>query len=428
MTTPDEMVRLASARPEMASRGADVFGDRERADLLAAIVESTPGPRSGSKHPVVRHRRTWIVVLGVTVAVILGLVFGPRSSDHGVLHPGGSGSPTTAAPLGSTAMSFPGRAIPKSVTFDSIAPLDGTLVASGRVQRRCAGSDATACRRGRGRAPADQYVDPVVWTSSDDGYRWTQTWSPGQSLIGESSRSSRLVQAPDGSLLLFDSVAPGTVVLHAIKASSWTTVSLPAPMATDRLSSVTDTGTEVVASMVNSSGVGATFTSSTGTTWQASSPSVHIALQMEGNGLGVVSYGASPSQVESILNPTLSAPTATPSSGCAYDRGPPQFTEIEWDDLAVEFNEGFFVGYRDISGGLNSSSSNLTPGPDITTAAGIGLGATFAQLKEAYPDLVQTGSFTWTSPDGIHFVFESATSMSAQSTIDEIKTGTCGDF
>lgn len=428
MTTPDDLERLASARPEMASRGADVFGDRERSDLLASIVGSTPGRRSGPKRLVVRHRWTWIVVVGVTVALVLGIVYGPRSSDHGALHPGSSGSPTTAAPPKSTAMSFLGRVMPKSVRFDSIARLADTLVATGRVQRTCTGSDANACRAGRGRAPADLYVDPVVWESSDDGYRWTQTWSPGRSLISESSGSSRLVQAPDGALLLFDSVAPGTVVLHATNPSSWATVALPAPMATERLNSVTDTGTEVVASMVNSSGVRATFTSSTGTTWQESSSALHIPLQMEHDGLGVVSYGASPGQVESILNPRLSAPTSTPLSGCAYDKGPPQFTEIEWDDLAVEFNEGFFVGYRDISEGLNSSSSTRTPGPIITTATGIGLGATFAQLKEAYPGLVQTGSFTWTSPDGIHFVFESATSMSVQSTIDEIKTGTCGDF
>jgi hypothetical protein len=428
MTTPDDLERLASARPEMASRGIDVLGDRERADLLAAIVESTRRSRSGSKRLVVRHRASWILALGVTVALILGIVYGPRSSDHGVLHPGGSGSPTTAAPLNPTAMDFLGRAIPKSVTFDSIAPLNGTLVASGRVQRTCAGSDATACRAGRDHAPADQYVDPVVWTSSDDGDRWTQAWTPGRSLIGESSVSSRLVQAPDGSLLLFDSVAPGTVVLHATNPGSWTFLTLPASMATERLKSVTDTGTEVVASMVNSSGVLATFTSSTGLTWQESSSALRIPLQMEGDGLGVVSYGASPGEVESILNPTLSTPTATPLSGCAYDKGPPQFTEIEWNDLAVEFNEGFFVGYRDILGGLNSSSSTGTPDPDITTATGIGLGATFAQLKEAYPNLWQSGSFTWTSPNGINFVFESATSMSTQSTIDEIKTGTCGDF
>jgi hypothetical protein len=316
--------------------------------------------------------------------------------------------------------------MPKSVTFDSIAPLDGTLVASGQVQRMCAGPDATACRRSHG--AAHQHVGPVVWSSSDDGYRWTQTWTPGRTLIGASSGPSRLVQAPDGSLLLFDSVAPGIVVLHATNPSSWTTLSLPAPMATDGLSSVTDTGTELVASMINSSGSLTTFTSSTGMTWQQSSSAPHIPLQMEGDGLGVVSYGASPGQVESILNPTLSTPSATPVSGCAYDTGPPQFTEIEWNELAVEFNEGFFVGYRDILGGLNSSSTTGNPDPDITTATGIGLGATFAQLEKAYPDLQQTGSFTWTSPDGIHFVFGSATPMSAQSTIDEIKTGTCGDF
>jgi hypothetical protein len=93
--TSDELERLASARPEMASRSADVLDDRERADLLAAIVGSTPGRRSASMRRVVRHRRTWIVVIGVTVALILGGVYGSRSSDHGVVPRGHSRSLTT---------------------------------------------------------------------------------------------------------------------------------------------------------------------------------------------------------------------------------------------------------------------------------------------------------------------------------------------
>jgi hypothetical protein len=432
MMTPDELERLASARPEMASRGAEVLDDRERADLLAAIVAPTPGRRSPSKHLVARHRRTWIVVVGVTAALILGVYYGPRSSDHGVRRLGSSGSPTTAGPSNSSSMSFLGRAMPKTVTFDSIARLGATLVASGRVQGACVGSGATGCRAGRGSSPADLSVEPVVWTSSDDGYRWTQAWKPGQSLIKKNASSSQLVEAPAGSLLLFVGGTPGTVVLRATRPKTWTALSLPASMASAALRSVTDTGSEVVASMVNRSGGLTTFTSTSGFTWEESSSALYVSLRMEENGLAAVSFGASPRQVESILDPTLSAPTATPVSGCAYHQGPPQFTEIEWGDLVVEFNEGFFVGYRDILGGWSSigsfSSPTGNPDPAFTTATGIGLGSSFAQLQMAYPGLARTGSFTWTSPGGIHFVLGSAAPVSAQSTIIEIKTGTCGDF
>lgn len=416
----------------MAGRRGERLDDREPAPLVAAIIGSTPGRGPALKQKIVWHRRTWAIVVGVTIALVIGVVYGTRSSENGSSHPSRRGAPTTAAQPGSSGVTFLATAKPRSVTFDSIAPLGDVLVASGRVVGPCFGSDTAGCRSDESSGFDDQFVQPVVWTSSDDGYRWTEVWSPGRSLIRDTASYSQLVQGPDGSLLLFDSGTPGTVLLEATNPSTWTMRSLPPAMAGEGLRNVTDTGTAVVASMVNRSGGLTDFSSTNGVTWEESGSTLDVPLQLEANGLGVVSFGASEDQVESILEPSLSAPSATPLSGCDLTHGPRQFIEIEWNDLVVEFNEGSFVGYRDILGGWSSIGSFGTPSgpsrPAITTATGIGLGSTLAQLKEAYPGLVQTGSFTWTSPDGIHFVLESGPPVSAQSTVMEIKTGTCGDF
>ena len=202
-------------------------------------------------------------------------------------------------------------------------------------------------------------------------------------------------------------------------------------MADETLREMTDTGTQVLATMVETKTTGGftNWLSSNGTSWGESGPASGPSLQLEDTGLGVVSFGASPAQVESALGPLLGLWTASPESGC----DPHQFSEIEWDDLVVEFNQGFFTGYRDILGGWTSIGSPRTPSgppnPKITTAAGIGVADSLSQLESAYPGLKQSGSFTFTSADRIHFVVESnAYPPAADSPIDEIKIGTCGDF
>ncbi|MGH9016202.1 MAG: hypothetical protein ACRDY1_00505 [Acidimicrobiales bacterium] len=433
MDRTDDLTRLASARPPVAEGGDVVLDERQRADLVAAIVGSAPAPRSPRwGRPPVR-RRTWAVVVAVAVALVVGLLYGPRSSDHPPT-PTGHRGPSTTTPPPASSTSFLGRDIPRSVTFDSIARLGGVLVASGSVAGRCFGSDAPSCRTGSGRAADHRFVQPVVWRSADDGYRWTEAWDPGRPLIEDTAAFSRLVPGPDGGLLLFDSGTPGTELLSATKATAWTRVVLPAAMAGAGLRTATNTGSEVVVSLVHHAGGVTSFSTTDGTTWVASGPgsSIAHAPQLESEGLGVVSFGANPSAVESALEPDLGAPTATPRSGCAYSHGPPQFTEIEWGDLVVEFNEGFFVGYRDIVGGWASIGSveraTGAPDPVLTTSSGIGLGSTYAQLQAAYPGLIHAGSFTWTSPNGIHFLFGSDPTMNPDSTVTEIKTGTCGDF
>jgi hypothetical protein len=80
---PDVLERLGAARPEIADRCVDVLNHRERADLLAKIVESSPSPQPpyvGSATAIGIHRRSprisvkvpTVVVCVVLLAVVLG--------------------------------------------------------------------------------------------------------------------------------------------------------------------------------------------------------------------------------------------------------------------------------------------------------------------------------------------------------------------
>ena len=161
-------------------------------------------------------------------------------------------------------------------------------------------------------------------------------------------------------------------------------------------------------------------------TGSAETATTSTTIGLESDGLGIVGFGATFSQVKSALSAYLGESTGEPDSGCG-----PEWTQIEWHDLVVEFHVGVFSGYRDILGGWppTSNKTGRSPDPSVATSNGVGLGGTLGQLKSAYPDAYQSGSFTWTSPDGIHFVIESVNyPPSLDSPIAEIKIGTCGDF
>ena len=426
MTTPDAIDRLAAARPSIARNTIEVMSVGDREELHALIVNSPIHPLKAPMRSTLRRRPTMAVVLIVVLLIVVGIVYGPRSSrTQDGSERSGSGTPTSTVARGTTSTaSFLWKAKPSSVQFDSIAPLDGRLVASGSIHGQCFGSVADC--RGAHQASDDEYIEPVVWSSSDDGYRWTQAWNPGRSLTRDTASFSQLVTAPDGSLLLFDSGTAGTLLLRSTHPGTWISQALPPAMAALGLRNLTDTGTQIVASMVDHAGELTNFTSLDGTMWRPGSPS-DVPIQLESDGLGVVSFGATPEQVQTALSPLLQSPTGTPESGCDAR----QFKEIEWNDLIVEFNEGFFTGYRYVLGGQAAIGklvqSTGPPNPVITTSTDIGLGSTLAQLDQAYPGIPQFGSFTLTS-DRMHFVFDPSRSLSPQSKITEIKTGTCGDF
>jgi hypothetical protein len=146
------------------------------------------------------------------------------------------------------------------------------------------------------------------------------------------------------------------------------------------------------------------------------------------NGLGVVEFGATEAETDAAIAAYLGPPTGDPPSGCVG-----QWIQLEWNDLIVEFLDGRLIGYRYLLGGYDSTQTAIdrqsTPVPKLATETGISLGSTLGQVKATYPGLVQTGSFAWTSQDGIHFAaYSNSYPSPPSSSITEVKIGTCGDW
>lgn len=149
------------------------------------------------------------------------------------------------------------------------------------------------------------------------------------------------------------------------------------------------------------------------------------SIRLDGNGLGIVSFGASSSSVTNRLTAVLGAPTGHPSAGCAGD-----YSQVAWHDLIAQFRNGRFSGYRYLAGGPAGVSPTITTlrsatVPKLATATGITLGDTFAEVRRAYPVLRQSGSDFWRTASGIVFAFDAPTDPVATSLIYEIKNDAC---
>jgi hypothetical protein len=153
--------------------------------------------------------------------------------------------------------------------------------------------------------------------------------------------------------------------------------------------------------------------------------SATVPMRLDGNGLGIVTFGASASSATKTLTAVLGAPTAHPSAGCAGD-----YSEVAWHDLIVQFRNGRFSGYRYLAGGLTGISPTITTlraakVPKLDTATGITLGDTFAEVKRANPRLSQSGSDFWRTANGIVFAFDASGNVAGASQIYEIKNDVC---
>jgi hypothetical protein len=129
-------------------------------------------------------------------------------------------------------------------------------------------------------------------------------------------------------------------------------------------------------------------------------------LLLEGNGLGVVDFGASTAAVTRALSPVLGSATGRPLAGCAG-----AYSELAWDDLTVQFLHGRFHGYRyQVAGwvALSPSGPSVTADPRLATPQGISIGSTMGELRKAYTSLRQSGNDLWRSSDGIVFAFPPA--------------------
>jgi hypothetical protein len=153
--------------------------------------------------------------------------------------------------------------------------------------------------------------------------------------------------------------------------------------------------------------------------------SATVPIRLDGDGLGVVSFGVSASSATTTLTAVLGAPTGHPSAGCDGD-----YSQVAWHDLIAQFRNGRFTGYRYVAGGLPGISPTITTlraekVPELATATGITLGDTFAEVKRAYPELRQSGSEFWRTASGIVFAFDAPGYATATSPIYEIKNDVC---
>lgn len=153
--------------------------------------------------------------------------------------------------------------------------------------------------------------------------------------------------------------------------------------------------------------------------------SATVPIRLDGDGLGIVSFGATASLATKTLTAVLGSPTGHPSAGCAGD-----YSQVAWHDLITQFRNGRFAGYRYVADGSTGISPTITTlraakVPKLATAAGITLGDTFAEVKHAYPVLRQSGTDFWRTASGIVFAFDAPGNAVATSAIYEIKNNVC---
>jgi hypothetical protein len=157
-----------------------------------------------------------------------------------------------------------------------------------------------------------------------------------------------------------------------------------------------------------------------------------VPIVLAPNGIGNVHFGLPRTQAVAELRSDFGAPsTQGVNSGCG-----PRYREVVWGNLLVEFRLGRLSGYRYVGAGyeIEISGHPRAPRPHgatarLTTATGITLGSTLAQVRVAYGALAFIGTDRWQANNGIVFVDDAERDPEpASSRIIEIKDGTCGDF
>src|ERR1039458_7846649 len=149
------------------------------------------------------------------------------------------------------------------------------------------------------------------------------------------------------------------------------------------------------------------------------------------DGLGIVRVGAGQSTAMTAMTKYLGRPSRTTTGGCLYR------TEVEWNDLSLEFYSGHLSGYRYLRGGLPTDGTSINPSgpttPLLVTATRVMLGITLSIVRTHYP----AGDFSYEEGGAIVVPGVSAGDRMAllffedlpTSALVEIKGGqTCGDY
>ena len=149
------------------------------------------------------------------------------------------------------------------------------------------------------------------------------------------------------------------------------------------------------------------------------------------DGLGVVAIGSPQVNSVAAMGGYLGPPTKTTAGNCHGT------TEVEWDDLSLEFTAGRLTGYRYLRGGLaavGTGSHRSGPGhPLLKTSAGATLGMPLHTVRPLYPagdfSGVGGGSIVVPGTTGSDRLVLEFFANDPSTPLTEIKGGTpCGDF
>jgi hypothetical protein len=115
-----------------------------------------------------------------------------------------------------------------------------------------------------------------------------------------------------------------------------------------------------------------------------SPPGATAGLVLGPDDLGIIHAGEAQTVAVATMTRFLGPPSSTAPGTCQGT------TEVEWNDLSLEFSGGSFAGYRYLRGGLAAvgATSRPSPGPGtplLKTAAGVTLGMTLAEVRPLYP-------------------------------------------
>lgn len=146
-------------------------------------------------------------------------------------------------------------------------------------------------------------------------------------------------------------------------------------------------------------------------------------VRLDGNGLGVTTYGATVSAATKAISAVLGNPTGHPAAGCTG-----RYEQTAWHDLVVQFVAGRFRGYRYLAGGTYGAPTPAvvrTTTPRLATPAGITLGSSLAQTRRAYEKLRPRGTDFYATSSGITFAFWASGNPLPESRIYEIKSNVC---
>jgi len=158
-------------------------------------------------------------------------------------------------------------------------------------------------------------------------------------------------------------------------------------------------------------------------------PSQGVVL--DADGLGVARIGQSQASVIAAVTSSLEPPTTTTNGVCAGT------TEVQWNDLSLEFSHNLLVGYRYREGGLaavgSTPRSTVSGTPVLKTATGATLGVTLAAVRTLYPakdfSLAQGGSIVVPGAHPGDRLFLGFFSDARTTPLSEVKGGhPCGDF